>query len=148
MLKQDSHCVKWGDVCHSKQKGGLGIRPLCDINKALKAKWLWRFAKEDNTLWKNMVKVKYDVDRLGWWSKKSPHPHGVGCWKLIISGLDHFNLMNFEVKMGLEFYFGYVCGVELNLSRIDFWISLGWYILKMQLCNKWRLEMVIKITGI
>jgi len=49
------------------------------MKKALKAKWLWRFAKEDNTLWKNKVKVKYDVGRVEWWSKKSPHPCGVGC---------------------------------------------------------------------
>ena len=49
------------------------------MNMALKAKCLWRFAKEDNTLLQNMVKMKYDVDRFGWWSKKSPNPHGVGC---------------------------------------------------------------------
>jgi len=52
------------------------------MNKALRAKWLWRFAKEDNILWKNMVKMKYDVDMLGWRSKKNPHPHDVGCWKI------------------------------------------------------------------
>jgi len=61
------------------EEGGLGIRPHLDMNKALKVKLLWRFAKEDNTLGKNLVKMKYDVDRFGWWSKKSPHPHGVGC---------------------------------------------------------------------
>lgn len=60
------------------------------MNNALKAKWLQRFVKEDNTLWKNMVKVKYEVDRFGWWSKKSPYPHELGCWKLIINGLDKF----------------------------------------------------------
>jgi len=32
------HWVKWDDVCHPKQEGGLGIGPLCDMNKALKAK--------------------------------------------------------------------------------------------------------------
>ena len=52
------HWVKWDDVCHPKQEGGLGIRLLCDINKACKAKWLCRFEKEDNTLWKNVVKMK------------------------------------------------------------------------------------------
>ena len=61
-----------------KERGGLGIRPLRDMNKALKTKWLWRFAKEDNTLWKNMVKIKYGIDKLGWWSKNSPHPRGIG----------------------------------------------------------------------
>ena len=100
------HCVKWGDVCHSNQKGGLGIRPLCDINKALKAKWLWRFAEEDNTLWENMVNVNYDVDRLGWWSRKSSHAYGVGCWKSIISVFDDFkSLVNFEVKNGFRVLF-------------------------------------------
>ena len=57
----------------------LGIRSLHAMNEALKAKWLWWCAEEDNTLWKSMVNVKYDVDRFGWLSKKSPYPHGVGC---------------------------------------------------------------------
>jgi len=65
MLKRDP-MVKWDDVCHPQHKGGLGTRPLRDMNKALQAKWLWRFAKEDNILWKNIAKVKYDVDRFGW----------------------------------------------------------------------------------
>jgi len=56
--KMGFHWVKWDDVCHPKQEGGLGIRLLCDINKAFKAKWLCRFEKEDNTLWKNVVKMK------------------------------------------------------------------------------------------
>jgi len=50
------------------------------MNRVLKAKWLWRFVKEDNTLWKNMLKMKNVVNRFGWWSKKSPQPHGLGCW--------------------------------------------------------------------
>jgi len=44
------HWVKWYDVCLLKKEGGLAIRPLPNMNKALKAKWLWRFVKEDNTL--------------------------------------------------------------------------------------------------
>ena len=53
-----------------------------------------------------MVELKYGVDGLGWWSKKSRHPHGVGCWKSIISGLDQFkSLVNFEVNNGARVYF-------------------------------------------
>jgi len=48
------------------------------MNEALKAKWLWRFSNEDNTLYKKTVKAKYKVDRSSWWSKKSPYPHRVG----------------------------------------------------------------------
>jgi len=102
------HWVKWEDICHPKREGGLGIRSLQDMNKALQAMWLWRFAKEDNTLWKNMVKLKYGIDRLGRWSKTSTHAHGVGCWKSIISGLDQFkSLVNFEVNDGSRAYFWY-----------------------------------------
>jgi len=101
---------------------------------------LWRFAKEDNTLWKNVVELKYGIDGLGWWSKKSKHPHGVGCWKSIISGLDQFkSLMNFEVNNGREFIFGMMCGVEIVLSKFIFRNSSGWHVVKMPRCNKWCL---------
>jgi len=76
------------------------------MNKALKVKWLWRFPREDNTLWKNLLKMKYDVARLGWWSKKSPNPHGVGCWKSITSELDQFkSLVLFKVGNGFRVLF-------------------------------------------
>ena len=127
------HWVKWDDVCLPKREGGLGIRPLRGMNKALKVKWLWRFAREDNTLWKALLKMKYDVDKLGWWSKKSPNPHGVGCWKSITSELDLFkSLVQFKVGNGFRVLFGMMCGVENNRSRITFRISLGWHVSKMQ----------------
>jgi len=50
--------------------------------------------------------MKYDVDRLGWWSKKSLIPHGVECWKSIISELDHFkSLVIFECENGSRVLF-------------------------------------------
>ena len=55
-------------------------------NEAIKIKWLWRFAKEEDALWRKVVVAKYGVDNLGWWSKKSCYAHGVGCWKAILGG--------------------------------------------------------------
>jgi len=49
------------------------------MNEALKTKWLWRVAKEDDAMWKNVIKAKYGIDEFGWWSDKSSYPHGVGC---------------------------------------------------------------------
>jgi len=46
---------------------------------ALKSKWFWRFAKKDDALWRKVIVSKYVVDNSGWWSKKSPNAHGVGC---------------------------------------------------------------------
>ena len=41
------------------------------MNEAFKSKWLWRFAKEDDAMWKNVIKAKYGIYELGGWSKKS-----------------------------------------------------------------------------
>ena len=60
------HWVNCDEVCRPKQEGGLGNRPLRVMNEALKTKWLWRFAKEDNAMWKNVIKAKYGIDNLGW----------------------------------------------------------------------------------
>ena len=71
------------------------------MNEASKTKWLWRFAKEDNAMWKNVIKEKYGIDDLGWWSKMSSFSHGVGFWKSISASLERFkSLVHFEVKDG------------------------------------------------
>uniref|UniRef100_A0A7C9AA13 Reverse transcriptase domain-containing protein n=1 Tax=Opuntia streptacantha TaxID=393608 RepID=A0A7C9AA13_OPUST len=100
------HWVNWDEVCRPKQEGGLGIRPLRVMNEALKTKWLWRFAKEDNAMWKNVIKAKYGTDDLGWWSKMSSFSHGVGFWKSISACLERFkSLVHFEVKDGSRVLF-------------------------------------------
>jgi len=82
------------------------------MNDALKTKWLWRFAKEDDAMWKNVIKAKYAIDELGWWSKKSSNSHGVGYWNSILTSLKHFkSLVHFEVKNGSRVLFWHdVCG--------------------------------------
>jgi len=47
------------------------------MNEAFKTKWLWRFAKEDDAMWKNVIKAKYEIDDLGWCTKKSSYSHRV-----------------------------------------------------------------------
>ena len=105
-LPKGLHWVNWGDVCRPKHQGGLGIRPLRDMNEALKSKWLWRFAKEEEALWRQVIASKYGVDNSGWWSKKCPKAHGVGCWKSILAGLELFKtLLHFKVKNGSKVLF-------------------------------------------
>ena len=60
--------VKWKVICLSKDKGGLGIRGLLNLSKALLRKWNWRFAIEDNTLWKDIIRLKYGAEEGGWFS--------------------------------------------------------------------------------
>ena len=56
------------------------------------------------------MEVKYEVDRFGWWSKKSAYPSGVRCWRSIITGLEKLKpLVHFEVKKGL----GFLCSQDV-----------------------------------
>ena len=47
-LTKGIHWVNWREVCRPKYQGGLGIRLLCQMNDALKIKWIWRFVKEED----------------------------------------------------------------------------------------------------
>ncbi|RVW21375.1 putative ribonuclease H protein [Vitis vinifera] len=58
-LERKAHLVKWEVVCADKEKGGLGIRKLALLNKALLGRWIWRFTFEKENLWKKVVSVKY-----------------------------------------------------------------------------------------
>ena len=33
----------------------------------------------DDAIWKNVIKVKYEIDDLDWWTKQSSYSHGVNC---------------------------------------------------------------------
>ena len=49
-LKRRPHLVKWSYVYKDKKLGGLGIRVLSSLNKALLGKWCWKFALERDFL--------------------------------------------------------------------------------------------------
>ena len=62
-------------------KGGLGIRSLSNFNKALLGKWNWRFAMEENAVWRNIISLKYGMEEGGWFSNAPRGSYGVGLWK-------------------------------------------------------------------
>ena len=53
------HLVSWNFVSQGKEKGGLGIRRLDLLNRALLGKWAWRFAVEENSIWRSFINTKY-----------------------------------------------------------------------------------------
>jgi hypothetical protein len=64
------HLVGWNTVCRPIANGGLGIRRVVMTNRALLGKWLWRFGREENHLWRRVIVAKYGLDMGGWFSLK------------------------------------------------------------------------------
>jgi hypothetical protein len=59
------HCLS------SLANGGLGIRRVAVTNRALLGKWMWRFGREENHLWRRVIVAKYGLEGGGWSSLKS-----------------------------------------------------------------------------
>ncbi|TYJ12132.1 hypothetical protein E1A91_A11G327600v1, partial [Gossypium mustelinum] len=57
--------VCWKVVCKPKSKGRAGVVNLRIKNKALLAKWSWRFAVEKDALWRKVITAKYGSERIG-----------------------------------------------------------------------------------
>ncbi|RVW76760.1 hypothetical protein CK203_050518 [Vitis vinifera] len=70
-------------LIQNKRKGGLGVKCLSSLNKALSCKWSWRFANERGALWNQVIRGKYGEEQGGWCSKEVKGGYGVGLWKAI-----------------------------------------------------------------
>ena len=68
--------------------GGLGLRKLFILNKALLGKSIWRFAYDKDDLWKQVIMAKYGQEGLGWRTKKANGTFEVGVWKEILKEAD------------------------------------------------------------
>ena len=76
-----THTVNWDTICLNKNKGGLGVRRLLNLNRALLGKWIWRFIAEKEAPWRLFITLKYETE-VGWFTK-GIRGHGVSIWKEI-----------------------------------------------------------------
>ena len=72
------HLVKWVTICTDKKVGGLGVKGLYKLNKALLGKWNWRFANERNSLWREATNNKFGEMQGGWCLGESRDNFGIG----------------------------------------------------------------------
>ena len=63
LFSKDNTCC-W-TVCLDIKMGGLGIKSLAILNKALLCKWIWRFANERDSRWRNVILWKFGEERGG-----------------------------------------------------------------------------------
>ncbi|XP_026428766.1 uncharacterized protein LOC113324683 [Papaver somniferum] len=97
--------------------GGLWIKNIRKMNHALLTKWLWRYAKKNDVLWKNLIAEKYDNDGVDWLSKYPTGTFGRAVWKGVMKCKHIFiNNINFKVNRGTNTKLN---GVTLNQEEED-----------------------------
>lgn len=113
-IKRKMHAVKWDEVCMSKASGGLGIVKILLKNKAMLIKWLWRFGREENALWRHVICSKYKIrdNSMSWnWSRSISDSYFV---KAIASLLKSGSQTANSVKEGFVSIVG-------RGDRVEFW---------------------------
>ena len=93
------HLVGWEDVCKAKENGGLDIGNLEQRNKAFLMKWLWRFPREDQTLWYKVIRSKFGIHPNLWDSKVVDRETFRSPWK-VISSLEFLQMVCFKIGNG------------------------------------------------
>ena len=161
---EKAHLVKWEVVCADKEKGGLGLRKLVCLNKALLGKWIWRFARAKEELWKKVLEAKYGQEDFGWRTRKANGVFRVGVWKEILKESAWcWENMVFKVGKGnkIRFWTDPWCGnnvlsqgfpdlfsmaAQMNVTVEEYWDqNLGqgeWNLRLLRDFNDWELGMV------
>ena len=100
-LGRRPHLVRWAIVCLDKRKGGLGVKSISTLNKALLCKWSWLFANKKGALWNQVIRGIYGEEQGRWCSRDVREGYGVGLWKAIRK-LGHIvsNRLSFVVGNG------------------------------------------------
>ena len=151
-------------VCGDKEKGGLGIRKLTLVNKALLGKWIWRFACDKEALWKQVLVAKYGQEDYGWRTKKAVGAFGVGVWKEILEEAGWYrenlvfkvgkdNKIRFwtdtwcgDIVLSQRFSHLYILAAHRNASIEEMWDQNvgegGWNLRFIRDFNDWEVEMV------
>lgn len=59
--REGSHLVPWDLITKPKDVGDLGLDKIKVANDALIGKWIWRYYKEPNQLWRLLIDSKYST---------------------------------------------------------------------------------------
>lgn len=54
--------LRWDEISKSIQLGGMGMKKLDDMDKACLLKVGWKIKTQDNSLWRQVMKRKYDIN--------------------------------------------------------------------------------------
>ena len=75
------HLLRWATFCLDSRKGGLDMKCLSTLNKALICKWSWHFMDKRGALWNHVISGMYGEEKVGWCSREVGQGYGVGFGK-------------------------------------------------------------------
>ncbi|KAL6329204.1 hypothetical protein AAG906_014814 [Vitis piasezkii] len=136
-----------------KEEGGLGIRKIDLLNKALLGKWVWRYAYEKDNLWKTVIGVKYGQEGCGWKTKEVFGPFGVGLWKEIMKEVGKGNRVLFwtdkwcgNEALAQSYPQVFTLAGHKNAKVCEVWDSSmgqgGWNLRLARDFNDWEMEQI------
>ncbi|KAH0751395.1 hypothetical protein KY285_004543 [Solanum tuberosum] len=154
--------VKWQTAQLSKKSGGLGIKNLGLQNRCLLSKWLWRFGKEGQALWKDVIVSKYGQTD-SWTSNTVTSTYGVSVWRSIRNLWPKLaRNICYKVGEGTRILFWKDKWIGQNSLMEDFadlyslcdnpeasiaemWFQQGWNITLRRLLNDWEVDRVANL---
>ncbi|KAG5615003.1 hypothetical protein H5410_014827 [Solanum commersonii] len=132
--------------------------------KALRMKWLWKYANDKQLLWGKVIKAKYEGENR-WMTKEVISPYGVNLWRSIRVLWDDFKI-NTKVKvkngektsfweddwheMGvLRNIYPDIHNLMLNQQRTiaELWKPDGWEINFRRQVNDWEITRVAEFLN-
>ncbi|XP_026400308.1 uncharacterized protein LOC113296197 [Papaver somniferum] len=81
--------VAWSKANISKTNGGIGIKKLKLVNKALHCKWIWRYGKEKDALWRKLIFEKFGGNPLSFFPNNNSKPIKHSLWAGILKARDY-----------------------------------------------------------
>lgn len=120
--------VSWVDVCKTKQEGGLGLRPLKEVNTVCGLKLVWRILSA-NSLWVSWIKV-YLIRKGSIWMVKENTQKGSWMWRKILKCRDIAKLFyKVDVRNGGKTSFWFESwsslGILKDILREGSYIDMG-----------------------
>ncbi|KAL0277975.1 UNVERIFIED_CONTAM: Transposon TX1 uncharacterized protein [Sesamum radiatum] len=110
--------VAWEAVCRPIDEGGLGIKDILALNRALMSKHLWAVIKQDRTsIWVDWIIQVRLRDCSIWTAKENKGAWG---WRKMLSLRNSLmSHIHYRVGSGNPFHFGMIRGTRLDLSFLD-----------------------------
>ena len=126
--------IAWKDICKTKQEGGLGIRPLKEVNFVCCIKLNWRILSSQS-LWVNWIK-NYLIRKGSIWMVQDSTQTSSWMWRKILKCREIAkSFYGVEVKDGMKASFWYErwspLGVYIICSVAE--VNMIWVFLLMQM---------------